>query len=114
MEQIFVTVFIIFLILSLIGLCMYVYVKFDNSSNQIIPTQPSTNNNLQQNMLTNQQSFPSANLSNITLIPQQNTNASISQLSLRTGLPLPESQNILQSPTLNSTNFKISVQRPSL
>ena len=59
MEQIFITVFIIFLILALIGLCMFVYVKFENLTISNSQTQLSNGNNFQQN-----QSLPAGGTTN--------------------------------------------------
>lgn len=126
MEQIFITVFIIFIILLLIGLCLYIYVKFDNSTSMIIPIQPLNTNTFQQNILPtekimNQQlSLQVPQSSNIpsdsNLVTFQQSNVPVNTISNQYNLGIKtssESQNIVQSSsTPNNKNFRIPIQRP--
>lgn len=132
MEQIFITVFIIFVILLLIGLCLYVYIKLDDSTNTITPIQPLNGGNIPQNLLSseritnlqiplNQQLSlqtiqPSSSISASSFAQQQSNipaNTILNQSNLRMGTLLSESQNMYQlSSTSNNGNFRISIQRP--
>lgn len=115
MEQIFITVFIIFIVVMLIGLCMFVYIKLNSSTNQGTygsvnqsPVYLNTNlGNINSSALANQTntSIPSTKISTTTPLNQPNVTRTSTNLSA-SNTYLAESQNIIQMKP-------IPIQRPT-